>query len=118
MKPKNRIRYKLPLIQTTVKFNIQAPGKHKQTLTATKFIRRITTVISKVTHSTAIDALFVCTLVLSVKVAGFETTSTQGHVVFVTAITTVVNAIAQLVARHTTMIFTLEPLECIAAEVH
>jgi len=29
MKPKSRIRCKLRLIQATVKFNIQAPGKHK-----------------------------------------------------------------------------------------
>jgi len=46
------------------------------TLTATKFIREITTVISKVTNSTTINAFFVCTLVFSIEVAGLDATST------------------------------------------
>jgi hypothetical protein len=51
-------------------------------------------------------------------VTGFDATSTNGHVVFITAITTVINSITKLVARYTAMIFTLESLECITTKVH
>lgn len=89
-----------------------------QILTATKFIRRISTVISEITHPATVNAFLVGALVLDIEIAWFDTTGTQSHVVFITTITTVINSITQLVATYTTMVFTLESFECITTEVH
>jgi len=82
-----------------------------------QLVTSIAAVIREITDLGSFYTVLVCTLVLSVKVAGLLFASAKGHIVFVTAIAAIVDAIANLVAGNAPMIGTLEAAQCVTVKV-
>lgn len=84
---------------------------------ATQFIRRIATVIGIVTNLRALNTFLVGALVLCVQVARLLLACTQGHVVFIRAVTAIVHAVANLVASYASVVGALESSQGVTIEI-
>ena len=81
------------------------------------FVGLITTIVTEVTNLAAIDAIAIGTFEVTENVgAASRPIGTQGHVVLVRSVTTVIFAIANVVPRYAFEIVTLELMNVVAGE--
>lgn len=77
-------------------------------LTTTKLIRGVPTVINVITHLGGADTLLIGTTEL-IEDAWSRPVGTDGHVIFIRPITTVVNSITFLIEGNAFVVVALEP---------